>query len=255
MTTHFSTIGLPLDTESEMIAFIEKVSEDAELVGGPWGSYLRWEAGDGTELWIQADTEDDLVGLAPHFTGKGRVRAGVNVRFRRPGESDLDGSLHAWAEPEDERCEDGAYPFVFDCPDVRTHDRRTLPWIGALQVAAFAHELMYEPSEAAWEARREAEGTVFAARSFLPAGLFDPEGNAEKDPTAHAILTGIVLEAELRKNPATGDSYWWALVESFAGTYDVVIDPSLVTVPIAAGGVVSGMFWLSGRLILGNESA
>ena len=46
----------------------------------------------------------------------------------------------------------------------------------------------------------------------------------------------------------TGAPFWWALLDTVGGTFDVVIDPSLLTSPVRAGNVLSGWFWLSGRL-------
>ena len=37
-------------------------------------------------------------------------------------------------------------------------------------------------------------------------------------------------------------------MESFGGTFDVVIDPTLLAIEPVVGGVISGYFWLSGRL-------
>jgi hypothetical protein len=51
----------------------------------------------------------------------------------------------------------------------------------------------------------------------------------------------------------TGREFWWALVESYGGIYDVVIDAELVEDAPRVGGVVNGTFWLSGRVLDGQE--
>ena len=43
------------------------------------------------------------------------------------------------------------------------------------------------------------------------------------------------------------------LVETLGRTFDVVIDPELLSVRPSAGNVLSGWFWLSGRLRLNAE--
>ena len=67
-------------------------------------------------------------------------------------------------------------------------------------------------------------------------------------PEPHALIAGHVLEAEERHNAVTGKPFWWALVESVGGTFDVVIDPDLISAAPNAGQVLTGWFWLSGRL-------
>jgi hypothetical protein len=53
-------------------------------------------------------------------------------------------------------------------------------------------------------------------------------------------------------NVISGAQYWWALVDTLGGTFDVVIDPALLPDQPRAGNVVSGWFWLSGRFLTGE---
>jgi hypothetical protein len=79
--------------------------------------------------------------------------------------------------------------------------------------------------------------------------LFSPDGAATQPPGAYAIFTGHVLEAGTLTNALTGHPFHWALVDSYAAQYDVVVDPELLPKTPAAGNVLSGSFWLSGRLL------
>jgi hypothetical protein len=54
-------------------------------------------------------------------------------------------------------------------------------------------------------------------------------------------------------NAISRTQYWWALVETIGGTFDVVIDPDLLSDQPRPGNVVSGWFWLSGRLLTGES--
>jgi hypothetical protein len=63
------------------------------------------------------------------------------------------------------------------------------------------------------------------------------------------MFVGHVLAAGERINVLTGHAFYWALVETLGGAYDVMIDPELLPSVPAAGGVLSGSFWLSGRII------
>jgi hypothetical protein len=74
-------------------------------------------------------------------------------------------------------------------------------------------------------------------------------------PEAHALIAGHVLEADARRNEVTGKPFCWALIDTLGGTYDAVIDPGLLHRFPRTGDIVSGWFWLSGRLPDGNAPA
>ena len=57
-----------------------------------------------------------------------------------------------------------------------------------------------------------------------------------------------MLRAERRTNRLTGAEFVWCLVNSTGGTFDVVADPELLPKLPPVGGVVSGGFWLTGRI-------
>ena len=115
------------------------------------------------------------------------------------------------------------------------------------RIAAFAHELSLFPSVEAYETAQTGD-IKFASQSFIPSGLFSPAGEKTEPPEAHAIFTGHIRKVEERTNELTNKGFWWALVESLGGVFDVVIDPELVEDTPQVGGVLSGAFWLSGRL-------
>ena len=117
-----------------------------------------------------------------------------------------------------------------------------------LQVAAFAQQITVHDSEAAYHTAQAAQGTSFPSRSFVPSGLISPSGEPVTPPESHALIAGHVLAAAPRMNSVTGEPYWWALVDTIGGTFDVVVDPPLLSGPIHSGNVVSGWFWLSGRV-------
>ena len=84
------------------------------------------------------------------------------------------------------------------------------------------------------------------SRFFIPAGLF---GDSRDSPPALVDFAGHVVEAAVLKNSLTGDPFYWALVDTFGGHFDVVIDSALLPDVPLAGGVLSGRFWLSGRIV------
>src|SRR5262249_35922284 len=108
-------------------------------------------------------------------------------------------------------------------------------------------------SPRAYDASEAAQQSGFASQSFIPSGLISPAGEPVDPPEPHALVAGHVREAEERRNSVTGNPFSWALVETIGGTFDAVIDPELVATPLQPGNVVTGWFWLSGRLMLDEK--
>jgi len=248
MASHFSTIGMPIASAKEMSALANRIGPLAEPLAAPRGTYFRWSDPSGAEMWLQADASNKPIGMNPHYAGQSAVRVGLTARLPSAGPSELDGSFHGWAAPTSDAFDTGCYPFVFDAPDYRLHDELSLPAHRMVQIAAFAHEISAFETIAAYEASQTDDFKI-ASQSFIPSGLFKPDGDATVPPKAQAIFAGHVLAADQKINALTDCAFYWALVETYGGTYDVLIDPNLLPGPPAVGGVISGSFWLSGRII------
>jgi hypothetical protein len=191
--------------------------------------------------------------MNPHYAGQSAVRVGLTARLPSGGPSKLDGSFHGWADPAGDTPDTGCYPFVFDAPDYRLHDELSLPARKEVQIAAFAHEIAAFETVAAYEASQTGD-LKYASQSFIPSGLFTPAGDSTVSPQAQAIFAGHVLAAHEKINVLTRRAFYWALVETLGGAYDVVIDSNLLAGVPAVGGVISGSFWLSGRIIARYQS-
>jgi hypothetical protein len=191
--------------------------------------------------------------MNPHFAGKSSVHVAIEARVARDAHTPLDGTFLAWANPPAGALTGGDYPFAFDCPDAATHETLTLPAVLNAQIAAFAQQITVYTSPPAYDAAQAAQRLPFGSRSFIPSGLISPSGEPVTPPESHALIAGQVIEAAERRNAVTGQPFWWALIDTIGGTFDVVIDPSLLAEPVEAGNVVAGWFWLSGRLHTGEE--
>jgi hypothetical protein len=248
MPNHMSALGFEMSTADEFGAWQMKTAQNGQAMAVPDGYYIRWEVGQGVELWAQANAERQLVWLNPHFGGQPGMRVGLVGRVPRT-DTPLEGAFYGWADPTDEaNPESGAYPFVFDMPDALLQADLELPAIYTVQMAAFAHHLDGYADEAAYLAAQE--GSVpYAPQSFIPTGLFvAQEGQV---PPASAVLTGRVLATNVRLNPVTQKVFYWARVATLGGEVDVVADPEVVVGRLVVGGIVSGAFWLSGRVVGG----
>ena len=248
MASNFSTIGMPVASAEEMNAMAAHIGPLAEPLTAPGGTYFRWSDPSGAEMWLQVNADNELIGINPHYAGQSAVRVGLTARLPSAGPSELDGAFHGWAAPTGDAPDTGCYPFVFDAPDYRLHEELALPSHRMVQVAAFAQDVAAFKTIAAYEAS-QAGDVKLGSRSFIPSGLFKPTGESIVPPEALAILAGHVLAVDQKVNGLTGCAFYWALVETYGGTYDVLIDLRLLTSPPVVGGVISGSFWLSGRII------
>jgi hypothetical protein len=249
MPSHLSSIGFPVHTQEEFVAVAQKVAADAQVIPAKAGHYLRWAGAAGEELWLQLDRKGQLIGIVPHFTGQSAVRVGITKRITRPPDTKLDGAFQGWANPPEGVPTDGDYPFVFDSPDAAAYSDFLLPAIVEAQIAAFAHELTFYESEEDFRSAQADQQFKFAEKSFIPIGSFSVHDPQPAVPEAMAWFTGLVLDSTVCQNTVTGYGFLWALVETLGGLFDVVADRELLPQDPRAGGVLSGTFWLSGRIL------
>jgi hypothetical protein len=249
--SQFSAIGFSVTSGEDLAALATHVAERADTIDASGGQYLSWAPPTGEQLWLQLTRKGDAMGMNPHFDGKSVVRVAIEARVTREAHTPLDGTFLAWANPPEGRAVGGDYPFAFDCPDAATHEALELPVTATAQIAAFAQQITVYASPQAYAQAQAVEGHTFPSRSFIPSGLFSPSGEPVIPPESHALIAGHVVEAEERRNSISGQLFCWALVDTVGGTFDVVVDPSLLEGPLVAGNVVSGWFWLSGRLRTG----
>ena len=248
MPSHMSAIGFEVETEQQFQEYASLALARGEAVKTGSGVYVKWAPGFGIELWAQGDNDKTFAGLNPHFTGGGMMQVRLTERLTRPDDSSLDGAFYGWAGPEDEGAAEGLFPLVFDCPDFDTHRQLVLPTLADVQLAAFAHSIDVYEDDDHFESSQDSDAS-FAPESFIPAGLFPSEDDSVQTPKSYAVFQGHVLAASLITNPATEREFHWALVKTLGGDIDVLADPQLVESEIHVGNVISGYFWLSGRLI------
>jgi hypothetical protein len=245
MPDPFSTIGFPIQDESEFSDLATHLAAEAQRIPVSGGTYLLWASPGGEQVWLQGDSDGYLVGMTPHFAGKSQVSVSIRSILRRPGETSLAGTIRG--SVNDETGPTAGIldcPIVIDVPNLATHGRLELPICVDVQVASFAREVSIFASEDAYYASQEHGG--FASRSYVPSGTFTPDGGETEPPQAFGIFTGHVLEAAVKRNGKTDAPFYWALVDTLGGTFDVVIDPELLPHPPRAGGILQGQFWFSG---------
>ncbi len=247
MASHFSSIGLRLVEKEEFSNYFDLAYQNGEKIKTNSGTYVKWVIGCGVELWGQIDINNTAIGMNPHFMGPSRMKIRIEKIINRENDTNLDGSFYCWAGPTEVN-EGGTHPFVFDVPDIATYGDISLPQIVTAQLTGFAHEISAYKDDEAFNISQDTE-PKFAAESFIPAGLFSVDDNNSSSPQAMAIFTGHVIETKKLKNPHTNLEFIYARIQTLGGEFDIVVDPEILNGEITINGVVTGMFWLSGRIV------
>lgn len=218
----------------------ERGAEYGERIPVRGGAYSRWSPGGGAEIWVHLDRRGEPIGINPHFASDNRMR--VTLKSRVPDRrGPMDGAF--WLEQCDgERC-----PFVFSAPDYARCRDLKLPAVVELQLSAFAHHIEAYATDADF-AQSLPRKPGLASESLIPSGTFEPGGKPIIPPKSEIIITGHVLEADTITNGATKVAFQWARVRTFGAVLDVVTDPTILHGKLVPGGVVFGMFWVSGRV-------
>lgn len=253
---HFTAIGVPLYSEADVQELLTPLLKKANQLESttPGFSYLIWEAGQGSEIWFQYDEKANTVRRTkPAF--KGATSLAIRITSTVENEDDpLESLLQGWVNPEGNDTENGDYPMVFTWLDKGLHRPMEYPHIHHFQITAFAQELKAYPSEDAYLATTkkfpsglddDAQITI-APESFIPAGMFVEEGDTP-DPTA--MFTGRVLEVKELASTLNDEPFYWFRVKTFGGEYDVVASSDVIEGELDVGGIISGVFWLYGRII------
>ena len=132
MPCHFPTIGFPIRTEQGVLEYAQRGLENGEHLEAQSGRYVRWNVGNGAELWARCIHDcTELLGhrLHPHFSGDAVARVGLTERVPELEAGPLEGGFYWLVNPYDEpvlyedpeggyttRVAEGDYPLVFDAP-------------------------------------------------------------------------------------------------------------------------------------------
>ncbi len=253
--SHFSQAGFEVNT-TDVAALSQSIQPYAEkcvpeaLAGADNICLVRDKSG--AELWIGFKKLENgqlqQTSFNPAFDGEGRAKAEIVGDVSDPQWAPFEIAVSASLAGDE-------VPFVFDLADPRQAARAKPGKTVVVSLTGFSFDAHLFKDEKGYYRARKKDGTgiAFAANHFIPSGTFsaDMGGMAGKDrPTAYADFAGTVLKSELRTNAAGRGRFWWALVRTHNDyTIDVVLDPAQVKLAPTPGTVISGRFWLSGRLV------
>ncbi len=228
MAGHFQAIGFTVASRPEL----EALGVLAANLGEPREAgdllYLRWCAGEGAELWAQADrASKKITGVTPYFSSGKASLAGRIERVQPDPKRPHDGSISLVPAGGERRASLPGIPVTL--PDFAL----ARPAEGAqvtLSVACFAHAFESLSSDEAPSASGLAPGMMLPAAQGL------------------AILAGRVVESARRKNPSSRREFVWALVSVDGDSVDLLLDTELRDESLEPGQVCRAVFWACGRL-------
>jgi hypothetical protein len=252
---HFSQAGfeLKLTDAAATSRFIQPYAEKcAPEALADAGFICLVHDSSGAELWIglrkPANGQIEVASFNPGFAGEGRAKAKIVGDVSDPEWKPFEIAVSATFAGDE-------IPFVFDLADPRQAAQARPGKAVAVSLAGFSLDARVFRNEKSYYATQKKDGSkiAFAANHFIPSGTFTAEAGGMADaerPTAYADFAGTVLKSELRTNAAGRGRFWWALVRTYGDhTIDVVLDPAQVKLRPTPGTVVTGRFWLSGRLV------
>ncbi|WP_037305968.1 hypothetical protein [Amycolatopsis orientalis] len=121
---------------------------------------------------------------------------------------------------------------------------------GSLVLSALAEEVTVHADAEAYDASQDDDELKFAPDHFIPSGAFPlEESSRDWTPSAHALFAGEVIEVETPVNTVTGTAFHRIRVRTIAAIeLDVAVATTGLERPPARGNIVSGTFFLTGRL-------
>lgn len=236
----FTNIGFPYP---QLSGFVKGAIRIGQLLPSAHGSYYRWASASGAELWVVVDASRRVVSSNPHFSGKGHMSFRVGGFHSEPPTDYplLEGAITGWAGADPVDPDAWLCPLTVSLPDfdIQKESVRVSSLLD-LQVAAFATSIRVLPSEAEFLASQEEIPSVmgpvkFSPEYFIPTSL------------CRATFAGRVQEGSVLENDLSRQKFHHIVVQTAAGSLDVVAEKSMVAGPPTVGGVVEGDFWLSGR--------
>ncbi len=255
--SHFTCIGFTISSPEELKSIVNSVVEKGESIQLRRGCYYLWQSGlFGAELWIHVDDLHMFTGMTPHFDGKSDLLVKSAREMSKSGSLSLGGFAKGLIEDKRLRSQRNREPFVFEMVDrgrydpfQRLDDRSfAFPSISHVQLTALAYRVDFYETDDDYRMSQRG-GLELLTEAFIPGATIHPDFSNTNRLESAASITGRVIEHRDLVNPFSNNKYRWILLKTLGGTVDVVVDQDGLNKSIADGGVISGTFWLTGKLL------
>ena len=240
----FSSIGFNFEVFEDIYKLGKLASDRGERINIPLrGYYDKLSTESGAELWAQNTKDHQGIGLHPAFNGECTIKVKARPFLESSRLSELDGYYDCLLITSDQD-----YPLLFESPNFYQTALDGNEIIAEAQVTAFAKEVKIFTDED--EKNNDEIWGFWAVQSFVPSGKFSPAGDDKSfEQHPRAIFSGFIRKVELKTNEITGNKFYHLIVESLSASYDVVVDPVLLPIEPKIGNIMSGEFYLSGKIV------
>lgn len=242
---HFACLGFDTEDENGLKAMIERLwGRTKATPRKDGGRMLTWQDASGARLVMNADEAGKVTCVSPGFAGSGSMH--VRVESIRPDECRHCDVLVVQVLEGDRM----AYPMALQVDDIGiARDVFEPKSVHDLNVTVFLEEdFKVRSAEDAATPLKPGEFAM-GPECLIPSGLFPGDDVPGLRPRALVILSGRVISSEVRTNGAAQGRFLHALVQTYAGTVDVVAPSHVAPRGLRAGRIISGSFWVVGHLV------
>lgn len=258
MSIRLHALGFPAQWSPRMLQLVDTLArESSKLVGSAKGNYRVWRSQQGAELWFhlpQRAARQAEKGSTGSFEDAGsKLRPSAVTPFHRGLSScqirigrylhvdranPLEGSCLAWLPASGLGSREQV--IVLELAPYGLQPMRTPPHATTAQIVCFAHALWAWPDGAAY-ARETPSNRRIQLGAFSPVTEADvPEVKLTyaSAPITLGLATGHVRRVIRHMNPVTREPYYWLLLETKRGTFDVIANPSQISGDASEGHIV-----------------
>lgn len=248
---HYDCIGFTdiknIHDDQSLWDFIERIKPHTQNCR----DYYVYADPSGAQLWLCLDENNALDAFEPYFSGS--LHTGFVVTAQPNSQADGTGFAQIWQNgtrfTEDGGCLDGYYPFIVDIPDMAAFPENVAGSVQTVSVCAFAENAEWFADEAAYDASQANEELRYAAKNFIPSGMFINENAPDGTrPSATAWFTGFVYTAEKRINHLSGSPFYYCEIDTHGGIWSAVYPAEAFADTPPVGSIIKGEYWLTGRL-------
>lgn len=256
MASNFDSIGLSVENEAALQDLVVRLASAAsERLVSDAGEYAIWRSRTGAELWVHLGPADDgdgaereIIGVTPFFEGHSEVLLNLDEVIKRPDDNSHEGAFQGWVS-QDINDDLGAYSLIFDAVDFAVQANRPLPALRRVRLTGFARAMaiLADDDDGAADDRPVAQAA--AQQSFCSTGTFTPGEPAPAAFDTGAFIVGQIADFATLVNEATGERFYWLLVDSWMASFDIVADPAVIKGDVALGATVQVDCAMFGRII------
>ena len=233
MVSHIADIGLEVENFEAFKALLPAFGRSSITVG----NYSIAQSKSGASLWFFKDPVTKQQGFAPHFDGESKINVRMNQEVSDEIKGKLEAVLGVWCI--DAQTKEESTPIFFDCVNVANlkADKKT---DFNLQLTAFPEKISSFRSEEDYYASQEKVKYQYSSNYYISYGSFNGSPNAG--------FAGKILERKVLKNEWTNQKFLWLKTESIVGIIDVVASLKFFAELPDVGDILTGEFYLSGKL-------